>query len=141
MEKQIQTSTTKANGEEITRLAFNENPYGVSPMVTKELRENIEMISQYPPLDNANLKEKIASITGFKPENIGLSAGSVTFIDIVIKNFLAEDENMVIPKISFIAYKILAERYRVQFKLAEMNNYGLDINAINNSLKKFLFKL
>jgi histidinol-phosphate aminotransferase len=116
------------------RLAFNENAYGVSPLVKKVVRENIGLISQYPPLDNSDLKARLAELTGFKTENIGLSAGSVTFIDILIKNFVKADENVIIPEISFIAYKVLAERYKLHFKLAKMNNYAVDIDAIEKLL-------
>lgn len=130
MEKVVQKRSKKTIDDEFIRLAFNENAYGVSPLVKKVLRENIDVISRYPPLDNIDLKARLAEFTGFKPENIGLSAGSVTFIDIMLKNFVGADENVIIPEISFIAYKVLAERYKLQSKLAKMNNYAIDIEAI-----------
>lgn len=136
MEKEIQTRNRKVHKEDIIRLAFNENPYGISPSVVKIIKDNAEIISQYPPLDNIDLKTKLAEMIGFKPENIGLSAGSVTFIDIMIKNFVSSDENMIIPRISFIAYKVLAERYKVQFRMAEMKNYAIDLSAIIDLMDK-----
>ena len=120
-----------AKSVELIRMAFNENPYGTSPMAITSILDSINLISQYPPLDHPDLKDKIAEHTTVKPNNISVAAGSVSFIDLLLKNFVKGGENIIIPKISFIAYKILAERYKVHTKTAEMKNYGIDLNVIS----------
>jgi histidinol-phosphate aminotransferase len=130
MEKDFPINRKEPPVEKPIRMANNENPYGASPLVKKTLQENTDLISLYPPLHQPELKQKIAETYSLKPDNIGIAAGSVSFIDILLKNFLLPEENTVIPRISFVAYKLLAKNYLVQTKMAEMKNYGIDLNSI-----------
>ena len=134
MEKEVQATKTNDEVEESIRMAYNENPYGASPKALKAVTDNLSLISQYPPMDQVDLKNKIAKKYSLNAGNVCLAAGSVNIIDILIKNFVSREENMVIPRISFVAYKLLAERYHVETRNAEMSNYGIDLEAIYNLL-------
>jgi len=130
MEKKVLNENKEFKDVEIIRMDNNENPYGTSEHVLKAVKDNIDFISNYPALNFPDLKTKIAQECSIESENISIAPGSVSFIDYMLKTFVSNDENVVIPKISFVAYKLLAERYDVPNKIAEMKNYKIDLEAV-----------
>lgn len=87
-------------------------------------------MSRYPEPHAASLKEEFADHFGTLPENIFISAGLVESLDILIRNFIAKDENLIIPTITFVAYKLLAKVFDVETRYTKMNNYQIDIDSI-----------
>ncbi|WP_128545827.1 pyridoxal phosphate-dependent aminotransferase [Larkinella soli] len=58
------------------RIAFNENPHGLSPKAKEALIKAAETGNRYAMFEGRELKRLIGSREGVKPENIMLSAGS-----------------------------------------------------------------
>ncbi|MBW6483269.1 MAG: histidinol-phosphate transaminase [Vicingaceae bacterium] len=117
--------------DKLIRLAQNENPYGASPKAATAILENINLISIYPDIKQLKLRQLLADKANVNIDNIVVGAGSVSIIETMIKTFVSKDEHIVIPKISFTAYKVLAEIYGVHFRIAEMNNYRTDLSIIS----------
>ena len=120
-------------GAELIRLAQNENPYGVSPKAVAAIQENLNLVPQYPDVKQLELRQLLADKANVTIDNIVVGAGSVSIIETMIKTFVKKDEHIVFPKISFTAYKVLAEIYGVNFRIAEMNNYRTDLTIISKS--------
>lgn len=118
-------------GAELIRLAQNENPYGVSPKAVAAIQENLSLVSHYPDVKQLELRQLLADKANVDIDNIVVGAGSVSIIETMIKTFVNKDEHIVFPKISFTAYKVLAEIYGVNFRIAEMNNYRTDLSIIS----------
>ncbi|MBI2280305.1 MAG: histidinol-phosphate transaminase [Bacteroidetes bacterium] len=116
--------------EKFIRLAQNENPYGTSPKAISAIQENLNLVSIYPDVKQHELRQLLADKSNVDVSNIVVGAGSVSIIETMIKTFVSKDEHIVIPKISFTAYKVLAEIYGVDFRIAEMNNYRTDLSII-----------
>ena len=117
--------------DKFIRLAQNENPYGTSPKAILAIQENLNLVSIYPDVKQQELRQLIADKVKVDVSNIVVGAGSVSIIETMIKTFVSKDEHIVIPKISFTAYKVLAEIYGVNFRIAEMNNYRTDLSIIS----------
>ncbi len=117
--------------DKLIRLAQNENPYGTSPQAILAIQENLNLVSLYPDIKQLELRQLLADKANVNIDNIVVGAGSVSIIETLIKTFVGKDEHIVIPKISFTAYKVLAEIYGVHFRIAEMNNYRTDLSIIS----------
>lgn len=116
--------------QHIIKLSQNENPYGPSPLAMMAVREHSEQMSTYPEPHSQTLKEEIARSLGLDVGQIFVSAGLVESLDILIRNFIEEGENLIIPEVSFVAYKLLANVFGKEVRLAAMSDYSVNIDNI-----------
>ena len=116
--------------EEIIKLSQNENNFGPSPMALKAVMENCDQMNRYPEPHSKTLKDEFSNHLGIIPENIFVCAGLVESLDIMIRNFIAKGENLIIPEITFVAYKLLAKVFNVETRFSKMSNYQIDIDSI-----------
>lgn len=115
---------------EINRLAQNENPYGPSPAAIEAIKRNIHKASHYPEVVLTELKEKLAAKYGVTPEEIIVSNGSGSIIEYLVKRMLSHGENMVVPEITFVAYKLCAAIYQRECRLAPMADYAISLEQV-----------
>lgn len=120
----------KNASEEIIKLSQNENPFGASPLALKAISENYLSVNRYPEPHSATLKAEIANHLELSIDNIFVSAGSIEALDILIRNFFGEGGNLIIPKLTFVAFKIIAEVFGVETKFSQMRDYSIDIESI-----------
>lgn len=111
----------------VNRLAQNENPYGPSSFAKETILRNINKVSLYPDVVLTELKEKLAAKHNVSPEEIIVSNGSGAIIDHLVKSMLTNGENIVVPEISFVAYKLCAAIYDRDCRLAPMVNYSTSL--------------
>jgi len=116
--------------EEIIKLSQNENPFGPSPLALKAVREHSLSINRYPEPQSSTLKAELAEHLELSPDNIFVCAGLVESLDILIRHFIGKDENLIIPKLTFVAYKLLAEVFGVETRFSQMKDYKIDIDSI-----------
>ena len=115
---------------EVIRLAQNENPYGASPKVLEAIQKNIKSVSLYPDVILTELKEKLSIKNNVSPNEIIVAPGSCALIAQLISRLVKSDENVVISKLSFIAYKLCAKIYNRECREAEMENYHVSLKNI-----------
>lgn len=116
--------------EEIIKLSQNENPFGPSPLALEAVRECSSTMNRYPEPHSATLKVELAGHLGLSPDNVLVCAGSIESLDIIIRNFIEKDENLILPEITFAAYKILARVFGVETRFSKMKDYGIDVDSI-----------
>jgi histidinol-phosphate aminotransferase len=116
--------------QHIIKLSQNENPFGPSPEAMKAVVEDIKNMSCYPEPHARSLKVKIAQQFDRDIENVFVSAGLVESLDILIRNFIGEDENLVIPELSFVAYKLLADVFKKEVRLSKMTDYHVNVDDL-----------
>lgn len=117
--------------KELVRLAQNENPYGVSPKAKIAIQEGLNDIPQYPDDEQMELRQLLADRLNVKISNLTVGAGSVSIIETLIKTFVKKDEHIVFPEVTFAAYKLIAKIFRVDYRVAKLTNYSVDLNLIN----------
>jgi histidinol-phosphate aminotransferase len=120
----------KNEADEIIKLSQNENPFGPSTLALKAVREQVDSMNRYPEPHSATLKAEFANHYGLTPENIFVCAGLVETLDILIRNIIKPGENLVIPEITFVAYRLLARVFHVDTRYAEMKDYAIDIDSV-----------
>ncbi|HDN82765.1 MAG TPA: histidinol-phosphate transaminase [Candidatus Altiarchaeales archaeon] len=93
------------------KLASNENNYGPSEKVIKEIKANLRLIRRYPYMDS-KLKRKIAEYCSLSEENVILGNGSDELIDMILKTFRGNVAS-IFP--TFLEYKICSQILNKRF--------------------------
>ena len=73
----------------VIKMASNENPLGVSPLVRKVLATSLEEAFRYPQGGNPALREALARAHHVSPERIVVGNGSDEIIDMLIPCFFS----------------------------------------------------
>ena len=115
---------------EIIKLSQNENPLGPSPMALDAVNKYAISMNRYPEPHSNSLKTILAKFHQLSPDQVFVSAGLTEALDIIIRNFIEKSENLIIPKLTFVAYRLLAEVFGVKTRFAKMKNYRIDIDSI-----------
>jgi histidinol-phosphate aminotransferase len=113
------------------KLASNENPYGPSPLGVAAAQAALASANLYPDGGSFALRHKLAARHGVDAAQILVGAGSNEIIDLLVQTFCAEDDEVVAPQYSFIAYKLAAEKNRRAFREAPTAaTLAYDVDAI-----------
>jgi len=115
---------------QFNRLAQNENPLGPSPKAREAVLRNLHHISLYPDFVLNELKEKLAAKHEVTHEEIAVSNGSGAIIDHLINRMISNGDNMVVPELSFVVYKLCAAIYKRECRLAPMENYSISLENV-----------
>ena len=111
-------------------MSRNENPMGPSPLALKAVMDRGHTMNLYPEPHAQTIKNKLSLHLNLPANRIFVSAGSVEALDILIRNFIQKNEHLIIPKVTFIAYKLLANVFKVTVRYAAMNGFGINVDDI-----------
>ncbi len=112
------------------KLSQNENPHGPSPMAFKAVLDQCNTVNRYPEVHSETFKSELANYHNLSDDNIFVCAGLVEALDIMIRNFILKGENLIIPKLTFVAYRLLAEVFNVETQFSLMKDYRIDVDSI-----------
>ena len=115
---------------EIIKLASNENALGVSPKAAVAMRAALESSQLYPDGSGYYLRNAIADRLGVAPKNIILGNGSNEIIEFIAHAFLNRGDEVVTPRHSFIAYKLVAQLFDARTVETATANFQPDLDAI-----------
>lgn len=119
----------------VIKLASNENPY-ISKAVCAAIKKNLSRINRYPEGSCFYLKKKLAQKLGVSAQNIIFGNGSDELIDIIIKTFVRQDEEILTSRATFLEYEIIAKTNGRQVKTIPLNNFKYDLGAIKKAITK-----
>ncbi|SFK00372.1 histidinol-phosphate aminotransferase [Halobacillus dabanensis] len=91
--------------ERIVKLASNENPFGFSPVVEKELPKLISDLEIYPDGYGAEIRKKVAAFIGVDEEQLIFGNGSDEVVQIICRTFLEPGANTVMATPTFPQYR------------------------------------
>lgn len=94
--------------ETVYKLSFNECPLGPSPKVIQAMTDSLYNLNHYPSSAGDSIMKKIAEIEGVSPEQVILSNGADEMIILIGQTFLEPEDEVIIPKLSFIQYLAVA---------------------------------
>ncbi len=134
--KPIEETQRELGLKEVIKLASNENPLGPSPKAVESIRRNISKINRYPDGNGFYLKTKIASCLKLLAENIVLGNGSDELIDIIIKTFVEDDENILTADITFLEYELISRIYGCRIKKVPLKDFRYDLGAMREKIDK-----
>lgn len=126
----------------IIKISQNENPFGPSPKAIEALKIHASEAHLYPEPHAESLREIIAERQGMRTEEVLVTAGLIEALDILIRNFIKGNEEVLVSSCSFVAYRMLANVFGRQMRFAETSDGKLNadsfINAINTQTKLIL---
>jgi histidinol-phosphate aminotransferase len=114
---------------DVAKLASNENPLGPSPRALAAAREAAAKVNLYPDGAAFHLRRALADRLGVAPEEIFVGNGSNELIELMVRTFVLEGEEVLTSAQSFIAYKLAAHahgRTFVEAPMRERFHYDLD---------------
>ena len=111
-------------------LSQNENAYGPSPKAKLAVLETVERMNKYPEYHSKTLQIKLADKLNLNAENVFVSAGLVESTDILIRNFINNDETLIIGEYSFVAYRLLAKVFNKRVRFSKMQAFRIDVNDV-----------
>lgn len=113
---------------EYIKLNTNESPYPPSIGVLKSVsQDEVSKLNLYPDPECKILKDKLAKLYGFEPENIFISNGSDEILSFSFMAFCSEQTGAVFPDISYGFYKVYGDLYGVDYTQACLRD-DLSIN-------------
>ncbi|MBU0503753.1 MAG: histidinol-phosphate transaminase [Candidatus Omnitrophota bacterium] len=132
--KPIEETKREFGLKEVIKLASNENPLGSSPKAIKALLRSLTGINRYPDAQGFYLKKKIARVSGLAPENIVLGNGSDELIDVIIKTFVENNENIVSAGVTFLEYEIIAGINGRRILTVPLRDFKFDLPRIRKNI-------
>jgi histidinol-phosphate aminotransferase len=115
---------------DIIKLASNENPLGASPRVRLAIKKALDKINRYPEGGCFYLRRALSRKLKLSPELFIFGNGSDELIDIIIKTFVEEDENIITADVTFLEYQILAKVLGRQLIKVPLKNFSYDLPAM-----------
>ncbi len=107
----------------VIKMASNENPLGVSPVVQQVLVQNSGLAFRYPGANNPELCRSIADHLGVDSGNIVCGNGSDELIDLLIRMLAVPGrDNIVAFDPCFSIYRLQAGLSGVEFRQARLNH-------------------
>lgn len=134
--KPIEESKRELGLKKIIKLASNENPLGPSPRAVEAIRKDLKKINRYPDSNGFYLKAKLAKYFNVGPVNIILGNGSDELIDIIIKTFVEDEENIITADTTFLEYEIIAKVNNRRVVTVPLRYFKYDLQAIRKKIDK-----
>lgn len=117
---------------QVTKLASNENPLGVSPVVQKAIAQAAARVFRYPQAGNPRLTKAIADTFGLDPQGVVCGNGSDEIIDLLIRAACVPGQsNVVAFKPCFSMYTLQCRLEGVDFRQAPLaQDLSFDFDAL-----------
>jgi len=119
----------------IIKLSANESALGTSPKAKKEINKRINLY-KYPDSKSKNLRFSISKKFKCNFEKIICGAGSDEIIQIICQLFLKSEDEVVVPKFSFLMYRIYSKNVGAKVIYANERNYKISVSEIIKKVSK-----
>jgi histidinol-phosphate aminotransferase len=121
----------------VAKLASNENPLGPSPRAVEAAREALVKVNLYPDGSAFQLKHAIAARFGVAPGEVLVGNGSNELIELLVRTFVQDGEEVLASAQSFIAYKLAASAQGRTLMEAPMKaRFHYDLDALKKLLSR-----
>ncbi|WP_028573911.1 histidinol-phosphate transaminase [Desulfonatronovibrio hydrogenovorans] len=108
--------------DNVVKMASNENPLGVSPIVQDVITANAALAFRYPAAGNPALTRAISSYLGIDPELVVCGNGSDEIIDLLIRmTAVPGRDNIAAFRPCFSIYELQSRLCNVEFRQADLN--------------------
>ncbi len=94
----------RESGLRCIKMASNENPWGPSPRALQAIAQAVGESNFYPENFNDGLRITLAEKYNISPEEVLVTDGSTSFLDIIAHTLLAPGKNAVTSERSFLPY-------------------------------------
>ncbi len=121
----------------VAKLASNENALGPSPKGLAAAREAAAKMHLYPDGSAFYLRNALAAKLGVEPKEVFVGNGSNELIELLVRTFVLEGEEVLTSAQSFVAYKLAAHAQGRQLVEAPMKaRFHYDLDAIKKLMSR-----
>jgi len=120
----------------LIKLASNENPLGPSPGAVRAVKKALGNLNRYPDGNCFYLKRALARRLRLKQGNIILGNGSNEIIELLVKAFLNNGEQILTGWPTFLIYFLVGEAAGVRVVSVPLNNFKYDLEAMKERINK-----
>jgi histidinol-phosphate aminotransferase len=110
--KQGEEAIRKYKVQKPIKMSSNENPLGVSPSAVAGAEEILPGANMYPDGSNRELREKIAAKYALSLDSIIVGNGADEIIYYLAMGFINDDDEVIIPRLTFPIYEIACRMMR-----------------------------
>jgi histidinol-phosphate aminotransferase len=122
---------------DVAKLASNENALGPSPKALEAAREACAKVHLYPDGSAFHLRNALAAKLGVTPGEVFVGNGSNELIELLVRTFVLEDDEVLSSAQSFIAYKLAANAHGRKLMEAPMKaRFHYDLDALRKLLSR-----
>lgn len=119
----------------VAKLASNENALGPSPRALAAAREAAAKVHLYPDGSAFLLRQALAAKLGVAFEEVFVGNGSNELIELMVRTFTCEGEEVLTSAGSFVAYRLAAQAHGRTFVEAPMKaRFHYDLEALRARL-------
>ena len=118
------------SGVRCIKMASNENPFGPSPAAVAALQDAARESNFYPDAENTELRRLLAGKHGVQPDEILVTAGSSSMLNIIARTLLAPGLNAITSERSFLVYPTVVRATGAQFLTVPMRADRFDLDQI-----------
>lgn len=134
--KPIEETKRELGLKEVIKLASNENAFGPSPKAVEAVKRMIPKLNRYPDSHGFNLKKKLSRVFRMTPDSFVLGNGSDELIDIVIRTFVEDNENIVTADPTFLEYEILSSVNGRKIVKVPLRYFKYDLEAVRKKIDR-----
>lgn len=116
----------------VIKMASNENPLGVSPVVRRALEAAAPLAYRYAPAGTPRLTRALAAHLGVDPARVVCGNGSDEVIDLIVRvKARAGRDNIIAFKPCFSIYELQSRLSGIEFRQAPLGqDFAFDFNAL-----------
>jgi histidinol-phosphate aminotransferase len=118
------------------KLSANESALGPSPKAIAEYLKISKNFKRYPDSDGVNLRKTIANKFQLDPNKIILGSGSDQIFELICKAFLKKNDEVIVPKYSFIIYRIYSKMNGAKILYSKEKNFTASVDGILKKVSK-----
>ena len=122
--------------KKIIKLSANESALGVSPRVKKVISSKNINFFRYPDGKSKELRSQISKKFHCDKEKIICGAGSDEVIQMICQLFLKRKDEVIVPKFSFLMYRIYARIVGAKVIFAKEKKFKVSISEILKEVTK-----
>jgi histidinol-phosphate aminotransferase len=121
----------------VAKLASNENALGPSTLAIAAARAAAAKVNLYPDGSAYLLRHALAAKLGVRPEEVMLGNGSNELIELMVRTFVLDGEEVLTSAQSFVAYKLAAQEHGRTLVEAPMKaRFHYDLDALRKLLSR-----
>ena len=121
----------------VAKLASNENALGPSARALAAAREAAARVNLYPDGSAFHLRAALAASLGVEPREVLVGNGSSEIVELLVRTFVLEGEEVLTSAQSFLAYKLAAQAHGRTLVEAPMKaRFHYDLDAIKKLLSR-----
>jgi len=118
------------------KLSANESALGPSPKAKKEYIKVSKSFARYPDSDGTFLRKTLSNKFKLDRNRIILGSGSDQIFELICKSFLKKGDEVIVPKYSFIIYRIYSKMSGAKVIYSRENNFRVSVKEIIKKVSK-----